>query len=415
MQLTIENKEEIKIRFEKTQSVEDLASLLNWVYILKFPNRSTKTKVIIEAKHLNYYAFKPISSYKQYNIKKKSGGERLISAPNYKLKTIQKCINELLNAVFTPHFTATGFVPNKSIVDNAKMHIGKQFVYNTDLRDFFPSTKFRRIKTVLGLAPFNLTDVNEINSNNEKKKTSEEKGKGYLGYLIANICCDKGCLPQGAPTSPTLTNLVCQRLDKKLYKYAKSINATYTRYADDITFSANKPVFNQNFKKTLIEIIETQEKFQINFEKERLQNGGERQSVTGIIVNRKSNVDRIFIKDVRFWLMCWRKFGPIATQLKFDIQFPEKKGYLRYDGKTPKFLNYLYGKILYLGMVKGKNDVTFLKLKSDFDKLNKAFGVETKFSVQDFTNVDISNIYLHSILKVWQLQGIDKAIKKYSN
>jgi hypothetical protein len=56
-----------------------------------------------------------------------------------------------------------------------------------------------------------------------------------------------------------------------------------------------------------------------------------------------------------------------------------------------------------------------LKLKSDFDKLNKAFGVETKFSVQDFTNVDISNIYLHSILKVWQLQGIDKAIKKYSN
>jgi RNA-directed DNA polymerase len=415
MQLTIENKKEIKIRFEKTHTVEDLVSLLNWVYILKFPNRSAKTKVIIEAKHLNYYAFRKTTSYKQYNIKKKSGGERLISAPNYKLKTIQKCINEILNAVFTPHFTATGFVPNKSIVDNAKLHIGKQFVYNTDLRDFFPSTKFRRIKTVLGLAPFNLTDVNEINSNNKKKKTSEEQGKGYLGFLIANICCEKGCLPQGAPTSPTLTNLVCQRLDKKLYKYAKSINASYSRYADDITFSANKPVFDQNFKNTLIEIIEIQEKFQINFEKERLQNGGERQSVTGIIVNRKSNVDRIFIKDIRFWLMCWKKFGASATQLKFEIQFPEKKGFLRYAGKRPKFLNYLYGKILYLGMVKGKKDVTFLRLKSNFDKLNNDFGVETKFSVKVSTNLEISNIYLHRILKVWELQGIDEAIKKYSN
>jgi hypothetical protein len=64
-----------------------------------------------------------------------------ISAPRYKLKTIQKCINEILNAVFTPHFTTTGFVPNKNIVDNAKKHIGKQFVYNTDLKDFFPSTE----------------------------------------------------------------------------------------------------------------------------------------------------------------------------------------------------------------------------------------------------------------------------------
>ena len=420
MQLTIENKEEIKIRFDKIQTVEELSQLLNWIYDLKFPKRSAKTKIVIEAKHLNYYAFKPASVYRQYSIKKKSGGDRLISSPNYKLKTIQKCLNEIFNAVFTPHFTATGFVPNKSIVDNAKMHIGKQFVFNTDLKDFFPNTKFRRIKTVLGLAPFNLTDLNEINSNKEKKKTSEEKDKGYLGYLIANICCDKGCLPQGAPTSPTLTNLVCQRLDKKLYKYARSINASYSRYADDITFSANKPVFDEKFKKTLIDIIEIQEKFKINFEKERLQCGGERQSVTGIIVNRKSNIDRFFLKDVRFWLMCWKKFGPTATQLKFESQFPEKKGFLRYDGNTPKYLHYLKGKILYLGMVKGNNDLTFLRLKSDYDKLYAENSIKTNdtengFNIKNSSNFDISNIYLHNLLKVWELQGIDEAIKKYSN
>ena len=415
MRLTTENIEEIKVRFAKTETVEELAQLLSWVYALKFPKRSEKTTIIIEPKHLNYYAFKPANRYKQFIIKKKSGGERTISAPHYKLKTIQKCIKEILNAVFIPHFTATGFVPRKSIVDNAKVHIGKQFVFNTDLKDFFPSTEFRRIKAVLGLAPFNLTDANEINSNKEKKKTSEEKGKGYLGYLIANLCCDNGCLPQGAPTSPTLTNLVCQRLDKKLYKYAKSINATYSRYADDITFSANKPVFDEIFKKTLIDIIEVQEKFKINFEKERLQGGNERQSVTGIIVNRKSNVDRKYLKDVRFWLMCWKKFGTDVTQQKFLVQFPDKKGFLRYGGATPQFYNYLSGKILFLGMVRGAKDEMFLRFKTDFDKLNNEMNGIKNINNEVFKYKNqVSQFSIKEILNIWSEKGIDNAIKIYN-
>lgn len=412
MRLTPENIEEIKIRFATTETVEELAKLLSWIYALKFPKKSEKTIVKIEAKHLNYYAFKPINRYKQFNIKKKNGGERPISAPRYKLKTIQKCINEILNAVFTPHFAANGFVPNKSIVDNAKVHIGKQFVFNTDLKDFFPSTEFRRIKTVLGLAPFHLIDANEINSNKEKKKTSEEKGKGYLGYLIANLCCDNGFLPQGAPTSPTLTNLVCQRLDKKLYKYAKSINATYSRYADDITFSSNKPVFDEKFKRTLTDIIEVQEKFKINFEKERLQCGGERQSVTGIIVNKKSNVDRKFIKDVRFWLMYWKKYGTDATQKKFLIQFPEKKGFLRYDGRIPQFYNYLSGKILFLGMIRGAKDEMFLKFKTEFDKLNKEMNGKSKFE----TSINLKSNNVPSELSMGILEILNELDKNgYSN
>src|SRR5256885_1878117 len=114
MRLEKEYIEEIKIRFAKTETVNDLAQLLSWIYVLKFPKRNEKTKIIIEEKHLNYYAFKPGKRYKQFAIKKKNGGERPISAPRYKLKTIQKCINEILNAVFTPHFTANGFVPHKS-------------------------------------------------------------------------------------------------------------------------------------------------------------------------------------------------------------------------------------------------------------------------------------------------------------
>lgn len=414
MRLDKEYIEEIKIRFAKTETVNDLAQLLSWIYALKFPKRSEKTKIIIEEKHLNYYAFKPGNRYKQFAIKKKNGGERPISAPRYKLKTIQKCINEILNAVFTPHFTATGFVPYKSIVDNAKVHIGKQFVFNTDLKDFFPSTEFRRIKAVLGLAPFNLTDENEINSNKEKKKTSEEKGKGFLGYLIANLCCDNGCLPQGAPTSPALTNIVCQRLDKKLYKFAKKINANYSRYADDITFSSNKPIFDESFKNTLVDIIEIQEKFKINFDKERLQNNKERQSVTGIIVNKKSNVDRTFIKDIRFWLMCWNKFNIEATQEKFLIQFPDKKGYLRYGGSTPQFYNYLHGKILFMGMVRGTKDEMFLKFKTQFDTLlNKMNGNIDKEHPKNLKPAS-AEIKLLELLNMWETQGIENALIKYS-
>ncbi len=412
MRLTPNNIEEIKVRFAKTETVEELAQLLSWVYTLKFPRRSEKTTILIEVKHLNFYAFKPSNRYKQFKIKKKSGGERIISAPRYKLKTIQKCINEIFNAVFTPHFTANGFVPQKSIIDNAKVHVGKQYVFNTDLKDFFPSTEFRRVKAVLGLAPFNLIDINEINSNKEKKKTSLEKGKGYLGYLIANLCCENGCLPQGAPTSPTLTNLVCQRLDKKLYKYAKSINATYSRYADDITFSSNKPIFDGAFKKTIIDIIEVQEKFKINFEKERLRSGSERQSVTGIIVNRKCNVDRAYLKDVRFWLMCWRKYGTEATQKKFLVQFPDKKGFLRYGGSTPQFYNYLNGKILFMGMVRGEKDEIFIKQKLNFEKLFNEMIMQINKHKQ-ISNISDTSSHIFEILKSWDKNGIEIAIKQH--
>lgn len=400
MSLTVEKIEEIKIRFAKTETVEDLASLLSWIYALKFPKQNEKKPIIIETRHLNYYAFKAENRYKQFSIPKKSGGIRTISAPKYKLKTIQKCINEILNIVFTPHFAATGFVPNKSILDNAKLHVGKQFVYNTDLKDFFPSVDFRRIKSVLGLRPFNLINIDK----------TQTQGKEHLAFLIANLCCENGCLPQGAPTSPTLTNVVCQKLDKNLFKFAKSIKATYSRYADDITFSANKPIFNSDFNKKLDEII-SKENFKINEAKTRLQNGGERQSVTGIVVNKKPNVERNFIKDIRFWLMCWSKFDNEATQQKFLIQFPDKKGFLRYGGATPQFYNYLNGKILFFGMVRGANDVMFLKFKTNFDLLYSKIQRNDLASIPE--NISKNEIDLGLILDIWEKEGIEKAMEKF--
>lgn len=419
MHLSKENLQFIRNQFIKMELPSDLVLLLNQIYKLKFSETSKKCNVLIQEKDLNYYAFKCTNRYESFTLKKKSGGERIISAPRYKLKTIQKCINEILNAVFTPHFTATGFIPKKNIVDNSKVHIGKQFVYNTDLKDFFGSIEFRRVKVVLGLHPFNLIDKDELMGNKKKEKISDQKGRGYLGFLIANICCDTGSLPQGAPTSPTLTNIVCQRLDKKLYKFAKSINSTYSRYADDITFSSNKKVFDEDFKKKMISIIEVQENFKINFSKERLQTSGERQIVTGIIVNKKCNLERIFIKDIRFWLMCWNKFGLEAAEQRFASEFPNKKGFARKGGSIPHFQNYLLGKILFLGMVRGQIDRLYLATKRNFENLNNnmVLNSNTLPSLMKRTNIEIkvdSEIVLE-ILKELEQTGFSDAIIKYNN
>src|SRR5690606_40584242 len=104
-----------------------------------------RTPIRIEENHLNYYDFGQKEHYKEFSIRKKNGGKRTISAPKYKLKAIQKCLNEIFNAIYKPHKSAMGFVTGKSIVNNASLHINKQFVYNIDLKDFFSSITFRRV------------------------------------------------------------------------------------------------------------------------------------------------------------------------------------------------------------------------------------------------------------------------------
>ncbi len=397
MKLTTEQKEQIKDKFQLVETVEQFAMLLQWIYDEKYPNKDPKLKLKIEKRDLNYYAFKKKDRYIKFEIAKKNKNEtRPISAPKYKLKVIQKCINEVLNSVFIPHKNAFGFIPSRSVVDNAKLHIGKNYVYNIDIEGFFPNTEFRRIKTVLGLKPFLLVDKKEP-----------------LAFLIANLCCEKikavkeegeieiSALPQGAPTSPTLTNIVCQRLDKRLTKFAKRYGATYSRYADDITFSAHSDIFNKWFKSRLKVILERQEKYKINLSKERLQDWNKRQEVTGVIVNKKANVSRSYIKDIRFWLNSWENKKMDFTQMLFMQFYPNKKGFLRYKGSVPPFQNFLLGKILYLGMVRGKDDAMYKNLMNRFVNQLQASKIEDK------------GINLYHLLAVWEQKGIDEAMQLY--
>ena len=164
--------------------------------------------------------------YRTFSIPKKNGSSRLIISPNGKLKALQKQLNKILHCVYEPPAPARGFVIGRSIVDNAFIHRKKRWVLNLDLQDFFPSIKFYRVRGLFTSKPYLLPKE--------------------VAVLLAKICCYKGTLPQGAPTSPTISNMICRRLDSRLRLLAKKSRASYTRYADDITFSTTLRHFPSN-------------------------------------------------------------------------------------------------------------------------------------------------------------------------
>lgn len=408
MKLSQEQTSEIKERFNTIKDVEDFCSLLS--FISKTLNPDSKKEFLISVKEVIYFSIHKDEKYFHFSIPKKDGTSRLISAPGKRLKKYQRLINALLNAVYEPHKSAFGFVPKKNIVDNAKKHISKRFVYNIDLEGFFPSIKFRRVKSVLELSPFNLTGHKE-----------------NLAFIIANICCAHRSLPQGAPTSPTLTNIVCQRLDRRLFRFAIENKATYSRYADDITFSSFHEIFNDEFKTKLNAII-VEEKFIINEKKIRLQSRGERQSVTGVIVNSKSNLSKNYVNRVRFWLYIWKKFGYDKASLRFiddyngkikridyinekSITFKERfskeKGSVNYKGRTPDLKSVLAGKINFLSMVKGKEDVIVIKYKKQLNELI------AQSNQPDKELTEIERNKLLQIIDIWESNGIESAQELY--
>ena len=414
-ELSSEQQEIIKTKFSEIQTIDELAELLNLVYSFLYPKAkpARKSKIInFEAKSLNYLAFSKEKRYTEFQVPKKKAGEfRTISSPIYTLKTIQRCLNAIFNCIFIPHKAAHGFAVNKSIKTNAEKHVGKNYVYNIDLEGFFPNTTNKRIKTVLGLSPFNLIDQN--NSLFTEKAQNNRTGRGYLVFLITNLCCENGCLPQGAPTSPMLTNVVCQRLDRKLYKLSKQNSATYTRYADDITFSSNKAIFTDKFKAEIDKII-VEEGYSQNPAKERLQNNAVRQEVTGVIVNQKLNVTREYLRELDLRLKIWSKYGYSAAQSKFEAQYKNEKGFVRNKGKIPPMENVLWGKIQFLGMVRGQNDVIYLRF-CDIYK-NKCLTQSEGVILEKSPSIDLlalENESINEILNIWENEGIEEAMKVY--
>ena len=164
--------------------------------------------------------------------------------------------------------------------------------------------------------------------------------------------------------------MICDTLDRRLAGLAKRFGLHYSRYADDITFSSMHNVYHVGgeFRKELNRIIESQG-FKINSKKTRLQKVGEHQEVTGIIVSDKLNVTQKYVRDIRNILYIWDRYGYDTAFNKFYPKYKAEKGHVKKG--NPDMANVLDGKLLYLKMVKGENDTTYIRLRCKFEKLAK--------------------------------------------
>lgn len=302
--------------------------------------------------------------YRNFEIPKKSGGTRQISAPysqNY--MHMLRYIAIILQSIYQPSAHTMGFVPGKSIVDNAKAHVGMNYVFNIDLKDFFPSIEAPRIIARLKVKPFCFPwkvakAIAAICTMRVQEEGTEPEEKKYR-YV----------LPQGSPASPILTNLMCEKLDFLLSGLAKRFGLNYTRYADDITFSSMHNVYQEgsDFREELERII-SEQGFIINPKKTRLNIVGSRQEVTGLTVSHdKVNVSRKYIKDLRGLLFIWEKYG----YKEAEVRLHEHESYpiflARKKGTSLAYV--VEGKIAFLKMVKGESDSTYIKLLERYNKL----------------------------------------------
>lgn len=207
--------------------------------------------------------------YHHFSMNKKSGGFRPIESPHEELKAIQRWIlKNILDKLF-PSIYAKGFVKKTSILDNAKAHVGHQYTLNIDLKDFFSHVKASHVFTV-----FHALGYSKM-----------------MSYYLTSICTLNGYLPQGAPTSPSLSNFVCLRLDHRIGKYCENKALSYTRYADDICISGNKLSVIKDALHMVRVIIES-EGFFINAKKEKLSGPKSRREVTGLVVNPSLGIGR---------------------------------------------------------------------------------------------------------------------------
>ena len=298
-------------------------------------------------KYINYllYNIQTDNLYTTFPIPKKNGGERVIHAPKKELKFLQKKLADILwecylesleskskDKNFKIPVLSHAFEKGKSIITNSQMHRNKKYILNIDLKDFFDSFNFGRVRGFF-------------------IKDRDFAVSPEIATVIAQIACYQGKLPQGAPSSPIITNLITRILDYRIVKIAKKYRFTYSRYADDMTFSTNRELNSNklraskelgNFLTELEEVI-ISSGFEINPKKTRLSNNMQRQEVTGLVVNKKINVKREYIKNTR----------AMAFQLYKDGAFE--------INKTPGTINQLTGRFAFIFQIDQYNNYLLYK------------------------------------------------------
>lgn len=295
--ILLKNKVEV---FPAIDSIEDLRNMIG-----------IKSDYFYKCLYSNEYFYKTVKV-----PKKRNDGYRELTIPTMALKRIQRWILDNILYNFPVHHCAKGFIPGKSIIDNAIPHINKKYIAKMDIKNFFPS--------------ISLKDVIMLYLN---------LGYNYkVATALANLCTYKNQLPQGSPTSPYIANLIFFKIDKRIFGFCKKNYLTYTRYADDITISGRT---NIAFSIKVINQILNQNKFELNDKKTKILKPGDRKIITGIIVNEKLTVPKDFIRNVKKDIYYIKKFG-LASHLNF-IDFPIEN--------SEYYLDSLYGRISFIKMI----------------------------------------------------------------
>jgi retron-type reverse transcriptase len=270
-----------------------------------------------------------VSHYVRFTVPKRSGGVRQLSAPHESLAEAQRWVLEQVLSRVPTHGAAHGFVPGRSTVTNATPHVGRACVVNADLTDFFPSVTFPRVAGLfrqLGYSPAVATVLGLL-CTESPRRTVVYAGKPF------HVASGPRGLPQGACTSPAISNLVSRRMDSRLSGIASKLGWTYTRYADDLTFSG--PDGNVGYLLARVRHIAADEGFRVNEAKTRVQRPSTAQMVTGIVVNERPGVPRATVRRLRAILHRARTDGLAAQNLE----------------NRPDFEAWLRGMVAYVSMV----------------------------------------------------------------
>jgi len=261
-----------------------------------------------DLKFLSYHRkIATTSHYARFSVPKKSGGRRIISAPMPKLKTLQYWIlKNILNKI-TIHDAAHGFAQQKNILSNAVNHIAKDVVVNIDLKDFFPTIRYERVKGMFVKFGYSekIATILALICTEPDREEALLDGKRYF------IATGKRALPQGAPTSPAITNIICYRMDRRFKGMADKLQFSYTRYADDLSFSATGNEQTKKVQQLLwrIKKIIADEAFTIHPKKVKVMRKGARQEVTGIVVNKKPGINQKTLHRFRALIQQVSKHG----------------------------------------------------------------------------------------------------------
>lgn len=362
---------EIIRKFYSLQTPEDVADLLE----------------ISNYSFLEYLLFvQPTDKkYTRFIIPKRRGGERIILEPNPGLKLIQHKLLQVLSYVYKPKPSVHGFVADRCITTNAAQHVKRKFVLNVDLEDFFPSINFGRVRGMFMAYPYHFNDK--------------------VATVLAQICSLHTCLPQGSPTSPIISNMICAKMDSQLQKMAQEHRCFYTRYADDLTFSTYVSHFPSALAvlvademgqrvevgNELLKIIHDNG-FRVNKSKVKLQAREKRQEVTGLTTNQFVNVNRKFIRQIRAMLHAWEQHGYEAAEKEYWDKYAYREPDKSYK-KPPSFQQVVKGKIEFVGMVRGRSDDIFVKLNNKAAQLERQSGLPSfLFKVLEDTNNEVVSL-----------------------